>query len=64
MLRWIIALSVLCAGSAAMGFGHFVPLASTLSSLCLTVFALSATLLIGSFDAYETQAVLVERDEH
>ena len=64
MLRWIISLTFLCAISAAIGFGHFVPLASTLNSLCLMVFALSATLLIGSFEAYETQAVRVEPDEH
>lgn len=63
MLRWIVALASLCAVSAVIGFGHVVPLASTLSSFCLIVFALSATLLIGSFEAYETQAVRVERDD-
>lgn len=63
MLRWIVALSLLCAASAAVGFGHVVPFASTLSSLCLMVFALSATLLIGSFEAYETQALRVESDD-
>ena len=34
-----------------------------MSSLCLAVCALSATLLIGSFEAYETQAVRGERDD-
>lgn len=63
MLRWIVALTVLCAASAVVGFGHVVPSASTLSSLGLMVFALSATLLIGSFEAYETQAVRVEPED-
>ena len=55
MLRWIFSLSALCVVSAAMGFGKIVPLASSLEGLCLAVSALSATLLIGSFEAYETQ---------
>lgn len=63
MLRWIIALSILCATSATIGFGQFVPMASSLNGLCLTVFALSAVLLIGSFEAYETRSLLADRDE-
>ena len=63
MLRWIIALTVLCGVSATLGFGQFVPLASAPSGLFLAIFAVSATLLIGSFEAYETQGVRVERDE-
>ena len=63
MLRWIMALAALCVGSAVLGFGHVTPLGGTLSGLCLAVFALSATLLIGSFEAYETQAVRRDRDD-
>ena len=55
MVRWIIAFSVLCITSAAVGFGRFVPAASAWNSVSLAVFAFSAVLLIASFDAYETQ---------
>ena len=63
MLRWMMALAALCVGSAALGFGHVTPMSGTLSGVCLAVFALSATLLIGSFEAYETQAVRPDRDD-
>ena len=64
MLRLMMALSALCVGSAAMGLGKVIPLPATTSGLCLAVFALSATLLIGSFEAYETEASrVVERDD-
>lgn len=64
MLRLMMALSALCVGSAAMGLGKIMPLPATTSGLCLAVFALSATLLIGSFEAYETEASrVVERDD-
>jgi len=63
MLRWILALFTLCVASAALGFGKIVPLPGASASICLAVFALSATLLIGSFEAYETQAVRAERDD-
>ena len=61
MLRWIFALATLCVASAALGFGKIVPLADASSSLCLVVFALSGTLLIGSFEAYETHPVRGDR---
>lgn len=63
MLSWMMALAALCAASAALGFGHVTPMSGTLSGVCLAVFALSATLLIGSFEAYETQAVRRDRDD-
>ena len=63
MLRWILALAALCVGSAALGFGHVTAIDGRMSSLCLAVCALSATLLIGSFEAYETQAVRGDRDD-
>ena len=63
MLRWMSALAALCVGSAALGFGHVTPVDGRVSSLCLAVCALSATLLIGSFEAYETQAVRGDRDD-
>ena len=64
MLRLMMALAALCVGSAAMGLGKVMPLPATTSGLCLAVFALSATLLIGSFEAYETEASrVVERDD-
>ena len=64
MLRLIMALAALCVGSAAMGLGKVIPVPATTSGLCLAVFAISATLLIGSFEAYETQATrVVDRDD-
>ncbi len=63
MLRWMMALAALCVGSAALGFGHVTPVSGSLSGLCLAIFALSATLLIGSFEAYETRAVRGDRDD-
>ena len=63
MLRWMMALAALCVVSAALGFGHVMPVGGTASGLCLAVFALSGTLLIGSLEAYETQAVRHDRDE-
>ncbi len=63
MLRWMMALAALCVVSAALGFGHVTPVSGALSGVCLAVFALSATLLIGSLEAYETQAVRHDRDE-
>lgn len=63
MLRFILALAALCVVSGALGLGHVMPVSGTFSGLCLAVFALSATLLIGSFEAYETQAVRHDRDD-
>ncbi len=63
MLRLMLALAALCVGSAALGLGHVAPISGAMSGLCLAVFALSATLLIGSFEAYETQAVGRDRDD-
>ena len=63
MLRWMMALAALCVGSAALGFGHVTPMSGTLSGVCLAVFALSATLLIGSFEAYETRGLRRDRDD-
>jgi uncharacterized membrane protein YtjA (UPF0391 family) len=63
MLSWMMALAALCVASAALGFGHVTPMSGTLSGVCLAVFALSATLLIGSFEAYETRAVRRDRDD-
>lgn len=63
MLRWILGLSFICASSALLGLGKMGAVNATFSGLCLTIFAFSAVLLIGSFEAYETQAVKVERDD-
>ncbi len=63
MLRWIFGLTCLCAVTAYIDFGKIVPIGSTTGGLCLVIFALSATLLIGSFEAYETQTARVERDD-
>ncbi len=64
MLRWILTLAFICASSVTIGLGHVWAVSTTFSTLCLTVFAFSAVLLIGCFEAYETRAVVVERDDH
>ena len=56
MLRWIVGLAVLCLGSAVLGLGHVVQLASNTQSMLLALTALSGALLVSSFDAFETQS--------
>lgn len=56
MLRWILLLSGTCLSSAVAGLGLAGPVDGTARGWCLTLTALSATLLISSFDAYETDA--------
>ena len=63
MLRLILALAALCVGSGALGLGHVTPVSGRVSGLCLAVLAVSATLLLGSCEAYETQAVRRDRDD-
>lgn len=64
MLRLITLLLGTCLVSAAAGLGLVGPVDASARSWCLALTALSATLLVSSFDAYETeQAVTVDRDE-
>ena len=56
MLRWITALLGTCLVSGAAGLGFVGPMDGHVRNWCLALTALSATLLISSFDAYETQA--------
>ena len=62
MLRWIIALSVVCVTSAVAGF-RFIPFSSPVNGLCLTIFAVSGVMLISALDALETSAMASDRDE-
>lgn len=55
MLRWIVGLTVFCLVSAALGLGHIMPMESNTQSMWLALTALSGTLLVCSFDAFETQ---------
>lgn len=61
MLRWITALLGICLMSGAAGLGVVGPVEVSVRSWCLVLTALSATLLISSFDAYETQAQIQQR---
>ncbi len=61
MLRWVTLSAVLCVAFACLGLGQVVPLASGMQSFFLAMAALSGTVLISSYDAYETQAP--DRDE-
>ena len=63
MLRAIVSLATICTASAAAVFSHVVPMTSSGSGACLAIFALAGTLLIGSVEAFETQAVRAERDD-
>lgn len=57
MLRCVMTSALLCALCSALGFGKVVPLTSGMASFFLAMAALSATVLISSYDAYETQGV-------
>lgn len=61
MLRWIAMSAVTCVGCAALGLGKVYPLASGVESFFLAMSALSGTILVGSYDAYETQGI--DRDD-
>lgn len=61
MLRWIAVSAVTCVGCVAMGLGKVMPLTSGIESFFLAMAALSGTVLVSSYDAYETQAV--DRDD-
>lgn len=64
MLRWITLLFSTCSVSAAVGLGLLGPVDTTARGWCLALTALSATLLVSAFDAYETEhPVTVEHDE-
>lgn len=57
MLRWISLLAGTCFASAAAGLGVFGSVDPSARGWCLVLTALSATMLISLFDAYETEAV-------
>lgn len=61
MLRWIAMSAVTCVGCAAIGLGKVYPLASGVESFFLAMSALSGTILVSSYDAYETQGI--DRDD-
>lgn len=63
MLRWIVILAALCAASLSVGFAYSLSPSSTLGGMSLVVFAICATLLIGSFEAYETEARPAEGED-
>lgn len=56
MLRWITALLGTCLLSGSAGLGILGPVEAGVRNWCLVLAALSATLLVSSFDAYETQS--------
>ena len=56
MLRLVGASALLCVLCAALGLGKVVQLTSGVESFFLAMAALSAMVLISSYDAYETQA--------
>ena len=56
MLRWISLVAGTCLTSAAAGLGALGPVDSSARGWCLALTALSATMLISLFDAYETEA--------
>lgn len=60
MLRCVTFSALACALCSALGFGKVVALNSSVESFFLAMAALSATVLISSYDAYETQSVPTE----
>ncbi len=63
MLRCVGLSAFLCAFCMAIGFGKIVTVTSGVESFFLAMAALSATVLISSYDAYETQAGVTDRDD-
>ncbi len=55
MLRLVGVSAFLCVACAAIGLGKVVPLGGSVESFFLAMAALSGTVLISSYDAYETQ---------
>ena len=55
MLRWVVSSAFLCVMCAALGLGKIVPLGSSIEGFFLAMAALSGTVLVSSYDAYETQ---------
>lgn len=60
MLRLVGVSAFLCVGCVAIGLGKVVPLGAGVESFFLAMAALSGTVLISSYDAYETQPAHVE----
>jgi len=63
MLRLVGLSALLCVGCATLGLGQVIPLTSGVENLFLTMAALSATVLVSSCDAYETQSAAVDADD-
>jgi hypothetical protein len=63
MLRLVCLSALLCVVCATLGLGKIVPLTSGLENFFLALAALSATVLIGSCDAYETQSAAADADD-
>ena len=55
MLRWIGLSAFLCVAFVCLGLGQGTGLSSGVQSFFLAMAALSATVLISSYDAWETQ---------
>ncbi|WP_131115362.1 hypothetical protein [Lichenihabitans psoromatis] len=63
MLRFIGLLALLCVVCITLGMGKVVQLTSGVENFFLALAALSATVLISSYDAYETQSATTESDD-
>lgn len=55
MLRWVAISAISSVTFAALGLGQIVPLAPGMQSFCLAMAAFAGTVLVSSYDAYETQ---------
>ena len=60
MLRWVALSAGLSALFVALGLGQIVALTPSMQSFFLAMAALTGTVLVSSYDAYETQT---EADE-
>ena len=58
MLRLVGFSAFFCVICAALGLGKVMPLTSGVESFFLAMAALSATVFISSYDAFETQAAV------
>lgn len=63
MLGWILTVTAMLIASTTLGLGYLVPMASSIQSMFLTLTAVLGMVLIASWDAFETQAASVSRDD-
>jgi hypothetical protein len=55
MLAWVMRSALTCGICGALGSGAILPIAPMTQSYLFLAMAIAATVMLGAFDAYETQ---------